>query len=74
MALRTAVAADIRAIFNAPDRDEAELLLEKFLARYESSAPKLVQWAEEAILAGYTMFVSPASHQRRLRKRTCWDA
>jgi transposase-like protein len=40
--LNAYVAADIRAIFNAPDRDEAELLLEKFLTRYEASAPKLV--------------------------------
>lgn len=67
MAMRTAVAADIRAIFNAPDRDEAELLLEKFLARYETSAPKLVQWAEEAIPEGFTVFALPASHRRRLR-------
>lgn len=67
MAMRTTVAADIRAIFNAPDRDEAELLLEKFLARYETSAPKLVQWAEEAIPEGFTVFALPASHRRRLR-------
>lgn len=67
MAMRTAVAADIRALFNAPDRDEAELLLEKFLTRYETSAPKLVQWAEEAIPEGFTVFALPASHRRRLR-------
>ena len=67
MAMRTAVAADIRAIFNAPDRDEAQLLLEKFLTRYETSAPKLVQWAEEAIPEGFTVFALPASHRRRLR-------
>ena len=35
MAMRTPVAADIRAIFNAPDQDEAEHLLDKFLKRYE---------------------------------------
>jgi transposase-like protein len=67
MAMRTGIAADIRAIFNAPDRDEAELLLEKFLARYEASAPKLVQWAEEALPEGFTVFDLPASHRRRLR-------
>lgn len=67
MAMRTAVAADIRAIFNAPDRDEAQLLLEKFLTRYETSAPKLAQWAEEALPAGFTVFELPASHRRRLR-------
>ena len=67
MAMRAAVAADIRAIFNAPDRAEAELLLEKFLARHEKTAPKLLAWAEEAIPEGFTVFALPASHRRRLR-------
>jgi len=67
MALRAPVAADIRAIFNAPDREEAEHLLEKFLARYEQIAPALVAWAEEAIPEGFTVFSLPASHRRRLR-------
>ena len=52
MAMRSQVAADIRAIFNAPDQDEAEHLLAKFLKRYEKTAPKLVVWAEEAIPEG----------------------
>ena len=42
MALRAPVAADIQAIFNAPDLDEAQHLLEKFLSRYEQTALKLV--------------------------------
>jgi transposase-like protein len=67
MAMRAAVAADIRSIFNAPDKDEAQLLLEKFLTRYETSAPKLVAWAEEALPEGFTVFGLPASHRRRLR-------
>jgi len=67
MALRATVAADIRSIFNAPDRDEANLLLEKFLSRYATSAPKLVAWAEEALPEGFTVFELPSSHRRRLR-------
>jgi len=64
---RAAVAADIRSIFNAPDRDEAEHLLEKFQRTYAASAPQLVKWAEEAIPEGFTVFSLPASHRRRLR-------
>jgi transposase-like protein len=67
MALRAAVAADIRSIFTAPDRNEAQLLLEKFLSRYETSAPQLAKWAEEAIPEGFTVFALPPSHRRRLR-------
>jgi transposase-like protein len=67
MSMRTPVAADIRAIFNAPDRDEAEHLLTKFLSRYERTAPALVRWAEQAIPEGFTVFALPASHRRRLR-------
>lgn len=67
MSLRAPVAADIRAIFNAPDREEAEHLLDKFLRHYEKTAPKLVQWAEEAIPEGFTVFALPPSHRRRLR-------
>jgi len=67
LSLRAPVAADIRAIFNAPDREEAEHLLEKLLARYEKIAPKLTRWAEEAIPESFTVFSLPASHRRRLR-------
>ena len=59
--------ADIRAIFTAPDQDEAEHLLGKFLIRYEKTAPQLVAWAEEAIPEGFTVFALPASHRRKLR-------
>jgi transposase-like protein len=67
MSMRSAVAADIRAIFNAPDQDEAERLLGKFLARYEKIAPALTRWAETAIPEGFTVFGLPPSHRRRLR-------
>ena len=59
--------ADLRAIFNAPDQEEAEHLLAKFLDRYQKSAPKLVAWAEENLPQGFTVFAFPATHRRRLR-------
>lgn len=67
VAMRAPVAADIRAIFNAPDRDEAGQLLDKFLKRYEATAPALVRWAEEALPEGFTVFNLPPSHRRKLR-------
>ena len=64
---RGPVAADIRAIFNAPDQHEAERLLEMFVARYQKTAPKLATWAEEALPQGFTVFSLPPAHRRRLR-------
>merc|ERR1712023_102578 len=65
--MRSAVAADIRAIFNAPDQHEAERLLEMFVERYQKTAPKLAIWAEEALPQGFTVFSLPTAHRRRLR-------
>jgi putative transposase len=67
VAMRAPVAADIRAIFNAPDQEEAEHLLGKFLDRYAKKAPNLVKWAEAALPQGFTVFSFPATHRRRLR-------
>lgn len=61
------MAADIRAIFNAPDQHEAQRLLEKFIERYQKAAPKLATWAEEALPQGFMVFGLPPSHRRRLR-------
>ena len=67
LAMRAPVAADIRAIFTAPDLEEAEHLLEKLLKKYTKTAPKLVKWAEENLREGFTVFGFPATHRRRLR-------
>lgn len=67
VSMRSAVAADIRSIFNAPDQPEAERLLERFVERYQSSAPSLTAWAEEALPEGFTVFSLPPSHRRKLR-------
>ena len=67
LAMRSTVAADIRSIFNAPDQEEAEHLLGKFLERYRKKAPKLATWAEENLPEGFTVFSFPPTHRRRLR-------
>ena len=66
-AMKVAVAADIRAIFQAPDRAEADRLLEKFLDRYADCAPALVEWAEHNLPEGLTVFAFEQRHRRRLR-------
>jgi len=61
------VAAQLRAIFNAPDLAEAERFLKAALDAWRREHPKLAQWAEEAIPEGLTVFDFPAGHRVRLR-------
>lgn len=65
--MKAQVAAEIRAIFNAPNRQEAERLLQQTLSHYQSTASRLAQWMEQALPEGFTVFALPAAHRRLLR-------
>lgn len=67
VSLRKQVAADIRNVFDAPDRAAAERLLGETVAKYHKSAPKLAAWLEQNIPEGLTVMTLPAAHRRRLR-------
>ena len=67
MDMRMQVARDIRSIFNAPDRSEADRLLGQVIERYQDTAPKLSEWLEDNIAEGLAVFAVPDSHRRRLR-------
>jgi len=67
MELRKEVAADLRSVFNATDRPEAERLLDLAVKKYESTAPRLSQWIEQAVPEGLTVLALPAAYRRRLR-------
>ena len=65
--MRGEIAEDIRTIFNAPDRDTAEIYLKKSVGKYADIAPKLADWMEVNVPEGFTVFAFPKEHQRRLR-------
>jgi transposase-like protein len=65
--LRKQVASDIRAIFNAPERAEAERLLKLAAHKYAQCQPKLADWMEKNLPEGFTVFNFPPEHRRRLR-------
>jgi putative transposase len=69
--MKSQVAADLRAIFDAPDQRTAEDLLRKAVVRYQATAPKLARWMEENVPQGLTVFSAIgheyAAHRRRLR-------
>lgn len=64
---RKTVAAKMRAIFNAPDRGEAERLLRVALEASRRERSKLAQWAEAAIPESLSVFDVPAARRVRLR-------
>ena len=61
------VSAELRGVFDAPNRAEADRLLDLMTRKYEKSAPQLARWLEENVPAGLTVFDFPVEHRRRLR-------
>jgi len=66
-AMRMEVAADIRSMFNAPDRKTAEAFLIAAIQKYAVSAPKLSAWLEENLAEGFAVFDFPLEHRRLIR-------
>jgi transposase-like protein len=65
--MQAEVAADIRAVFNAPNRDHAEQYLKQIVSKYADAASDLADWMETAIPEGLTVFDFPETHRRRIR-------
>lgn len=61
------VAAAIRAIFNAPTREQAEGLLCRYVGEWSKTNPKLALWAEANLPEGLTVLAFPEAHRRLLR-------
>jgi transposase-like protein len=65
--MRREVARDLRGVWDAPDRSEAERQLAVLVKKYQTTAPKLATWLEANVPEGLTVFALPAEHRRRLR-------
>ena len=55
------MAADIRKVFNAPDRPTADAYLKQIVQKYEQSASRLADWMETHLPEGLTAFAFPVS-------------
>jgi transposase-like protein len=64
---RQEVAADLRAVFNAPNRMEADRLLTATVQKYAERSPRLSEWLEANVYQGLTVMSFPVEHQKRLR-------
>jgi transposase-like protein len=64
---REPIARRIRAIFNAPERAEAQRPLAEAIALCRVDAPKQADWAEANLPDGFAAFDYPQAHRVRLR-------
>jgi transposase-like protein len=65
--MRAEVTASLRAVFDAPDRAEAQRQLDLAVKKDRAKAPRLAEWLELNVPEGLTVFALPAGHRRRLR-------
>jgi transposase-like protein len=68
VAMRAGVARDLRDVFDAPDRIEADGRLQRYVAHYRDQGfTPLADWMEENVPESLTVFVLPPQHRRKLR-------
>ena len=65
--MKSEVAADLRAIFNARDAAEAERLVKETVEKYKKSQTRLAAWIDENVREGLTVFQIAPALRRRLR-------
>ncbi len=65
--MKKEVAADIRGIFNAVNRTEADRLLKINIEKYKETAPQLSKWMENSIAEGLTVFAFPEEYRKHIR-------
>lgn len=68
--LKQAIANDIRKIFNATDKIEADKYTQEIISKYEKNEPKFTKWLEENIHESLTVFSLELSEFNRKRLRT----
>jgi putative transposase len=67
LALRPAVADELRDVLHAQNRPLAEALLKAMVSKYAKSAPELSAWLELTVPESFTVFCLPMEHRIRLR-------
>jgi len=65
--MQAEVAADIRTIFEAPDRATAEAYLTKAVTKYKQTASRLSEWMATNLPEGLTVFSFPGAFRKLLR-------
>jgi transposase-like protein len=67
LSMRIEVAEDLRSVFNAQDRAEADQRLAAVVRKYQAMAPELADWLEANVPESLTVFALPKPHRLKLR-------
>ena len=57
----------MRDIFQSPNIESAKTRVEETINAYQQMAPRFVEWLEENVEEGFTVYGFPRSHQQRIR-------
>ncbi len=75
VAMRAEVAADLRDVFQAPERNEADRRLKQCVEKYRSRDCKpLADWMEKNVPESLTVFVLPSAHRIKMRTTNMIEA
>jgi transposase-like protein len=67
IAMRTAVAAELRQILHAPTSAQAHALLNTMVDNHRKTAPELASWLEENVIESLAVLSLPPEHRPRMR-------
>lgn len=65
--MRSEICQSVREIYQATDRQEAEMRLRKTVERYREKASKFCDWLEEHFIEGLTYYEFPKQHWKQIR-------
>lgn len=67
IAIKKRIGRQLRAVWNADNRADAEAALQQLIDNYRDTASRLADWLEDNIPEGLAVFSLPEKHQKRMR-------
>jgi len=67
VSMRSEAGKDVGTILTAPNEEVADILLDKYIEKYKTSAPKLALWMENNVRDGFAVFKLDERFRRKLR-------
>jgi transposase-like protein len=65
--MKKEICSEVREIYQALDKEEADRRMRKTIERYKNKASKFCDWLEEHFIEGLTFFDFPKDHWKKIR-------